>query len=113
MKTSEKILVSVGVLILLLLIAMMLLIRHTVQPLQSTAGLKHNYKAVSADNFNKLDLSSHFIVSIKQGKECKVELASGEDSVLTPRLKKKHLKYSIVRQILKFYVIKNAAGISK
>lgn len=87
MKTSEKILVSVGVFILLLLIAMMLLIRHTVQPLQLTAGLKHNYKAVSADNFNKLDLSSHFIVSIKQRKECKVELASGEDSVLIPRLK--------------------------
>jgi hypothetical protein len=86
MKTSKKILLVVAGFIIALLIITMLQLRNGVQSLQSKAELKHKYKAVSVSDFEKLDFSSHFVVKIIQGKECKVEMTAGEDSILKPRL---------------------------
>jgi hypothetical protein len=107
MKTSKIILVAVACFIIILLITMLLLIKYTLQPLQIKAGLKHNYKAIPADNFQKLDFSSHFIITIKQGKECKAEMAFGEDSVLTPTVK--NLNGTLYFKVDSTVQIKNSA----
>lgn len=86
MKTSKKILLAFAGLIIVSLIITLLLLRYGVQSLKLKAELKHKYKAVSVGDFEQLDFSSHFVVKIIQGKECKVELTVGVDSILKPRL---------------------------
>lgn len=86
MKTSKKILLAVASFIIILLFITMMLLRNGVKSLEFKAELKHKYKTVSVDNFEKLDFSSHWIVRINQGKACKVEMTIEEDSVLKPKL---------------------------
>lgn len=62
------------------------ILRSTVQSKIMQSGLNHEYETVSVGNFQKLDFSSHVIVRIKQGKECKVEYFSDTDSVNNPGL---------------------------
>ncbi len=90
MKTSKKIIITVAGIILILLIITIMLLRNGVQSLQLKEELKLNYKAVSFGNFDKLDFSSHYIVRINQGKECKVEMAVEGDSIMKPRLENVH-----------------------
>jgi hypothetical protein len=86
MKTSKKILLVTGGFIIVIMIIDMILLRNGVKSLELKAELKHKYKTVSVDNFDKLDFSSHWFVRINQGKECKVEMTAEEDSVLKPKL---------------------------
>jgi hypothetical protein len=86
MKTSKKILLFVAGLIIVSLVIFIVILRNVVQSKQSKSELKHEYKTVSVDNFEKLSFSSHMIVRIRQGKECKVEYTAEEDSVLKPGL---------------------------
>jgi hypothetical protein len=44
------------------------------------------YEEMPVDNFQSLDFSSHWNVKIKQGAKCRVELASGSVTNLTPKL---------------------------
>jgi len=85
MKTSKKILLFIAGFILVLLVVYVAILRNRVQSMRSKTEIKHNYKTVSVDNFEKLDFSSPMIVRIKQGKDCKVEYTVEEDSVLKPR----------------------------
>jgi hypothetical protein len=86
MKPSRKILIVVMGLFIILLIITMVLLRNGVQSLQLKAESEHKYEAVPAEQFEKLDFSSHWIVKIRQGKECKVELTDEEHSVLKPQI---------------------------
>ena len=84
MKTSKKIILFAAGIIIVSLVYYLVILRNTVQSVRLTTQVKHDYKAVSVDNFEKLVFSSPMIVRIKQGKECKVEYTAEEDSVLKP-----------------------------
>jgi hypothetical protein len=84
MKTSKKILLLVAGSIIVSLVIYVVILRNAVQSKQSKAGLMHEYKTVSVDNFDKLDFSSHMIVRIKQGKDCEVEIITDKESILKP-----------------------------
>jgi hypothetical protein len=84
MKTSKKILLFVAGFILVLLIIYVGILRNTVQTVRSKAEIKHNYRTVSAGDFEKLDFSSPMIVRILHGKDCKVEFTDDEDSLKKP-----------------------------
>jgi len=87
MKTSKKLLLSVAGLIIAILIIFVAILRDTVQSIQLRTEIKRNYRTVSVDDFERLDFSSHWIVRVKQGKECKVELTAEDDSVFRGGLK--------------------------
>jgi hypothetical protein len=84
MKTSKKILLTVACIIIVLLSVFLVIMKNKAQSIHSKVGLSLKYSTVSIDNFEKLDFSSHWIVRIKQGKECKVELTAEGDSLLKP-----------------------------
>jgi len=84
MKTSKKIILFVAGIIIVSLVIYVVILRNTVQSVRLKTGVKHDYQAVSVDNFEKLNFSSPMIVRIKQGKECKVEYTAEEDSILKP-----------------------------
>jgi len=87
MKTSQKILVVLAGMSLILLVTFLLVIRKDLQLFQIKTELANNYKVIPVDNFNALDFSSHWDVKIWQGRAYKVELAIDEASMLTPKLK--------------------------
>ncbi len=90
MKTSKKILIAVGGLLIVILIITVVILRNGVQSLQSKAELIHKYEPVSVESFEKLDFTSRWVVRINQGKECKVELTADENSELKPTLENKN-----------------------
>jgi len=86
MKTSKKILLFVGSCTIVTLVIYVVILRNTVQTARSKTEVKHDYRTVSIDNFEKLDFTSPMIVRIKQGKDCKVEYTAEADSVLKPMI---------------------------
>lgn len=90
MKTSKKILLSVAVLIIVLLIVFVAILRDTVQSIQLRTEIIRNYKTVAVGDFERLDFTSHWIVRIKQGRECKVELTADYDSIFRGALENKN-----------------------
>jgi hypothetical protein len=86
MRTSKKILLAIAGFLIVLLIVFLMILRNSIQSIHSKAELKYKYKTVTVGNFEKLDFSSHWIVRIRQGKECKVELAVKGDSLMKPGL---------------------------
>ena len=87
MKTSKKMLLFIAGFIIVLLIIFVVILRNNVQSTRSGIEVQWIYKTLSVGNFEKLDFSSHMIVRIKQGKECKVEYTAEMDSVLKPVFK--------------------------
>jgi hypothetical protein len=86
MKTSKKILVATAGLIIVFFVISIIILRNGVYSLQQKAELKHKYSIVSADEFEKLDFSSHWIVKIRQGKDCHVESTADVNSFLKPTI---------------------------
>lgn len=79
MKTSKKILIAVAGTIVVILIITLFVFRKDVKLLMDTQAFIE-YKAVPVDKFVSLDFSSNWIVTIKQGKDCKVELVADENA---------------------------------
>jgi hypothetical protein len=86
MKTSIKLILTTTGFLITLLIISLLFLRKDIQSLLN-AELIFKYHEIPVEKFQSLDFSSHWIVKIKQGTKCKVELVSNESKVLKPRLK--------------------------
>ncbi len=85
MKTSKKILITVAGILIVMLVTTLFVLHRDIKTLMESQALIE-YKLVPVDNFVALDFSANWIVLIKQGKECKVELAIEEGSNLQPKL---------------------------
>jgi len=90
MKTSKKILLAVAGFIIVIFFVTLILLRNGVQSLQSKAELKYKYETMSVEDFDNLDFSSHYVVKIRQGKECNVELTAEKNSLLKPKLENRN-----------------------
>jgi hypothetical protein len=85
MKTSKKILLAVAVMLLALWSIALFVVR---KDMKSMLANQHAiaYKPLAVDKFVGLDFSSNWIVSIKQGKDCKVEMEVPCHTSLKPRV---------------------------
>lgn len=108
MKTSKKILIIVAGFIIILLIVMLIVLRKDIRTLREKQTFIV-YKTIPVEEFASIEFSSNWKVQIKQGKDCKVELAVEEESGLVPVLENKYeiLYFSIDTQ----QVIENPASI--
>ena len=86
MKTSKKILITVAGIIIAFLIAAMFVLKKDVKSLMESKVLVE-YKTAAVEKFVSLDFSSSWIVTIKQGKNCKVEFAVDKNADFKPELK--------------------------
>lgn len=77
MKTSKRILLTVAGIFIALLITSMLVLRKDAQWVLAQAGYDL-YEAAPVGEFTRLDFSDHWSVSIRQGREYKVELLDRE-----------------------------------
>ncbi len=84
MKTSIKILIGIAVFVIGLLIYLASTLHSIINTKQLIAESKYKYKSQTVESFDKIDLSSHWSVRIRQGKECKVEVSSTNNASLKP-----------------------------
>lgn len=89
MKTSKRLLIIVAGFIILLLIVSLFILRRDIRTLMEKQAFIE-YKLIQVKNFMSIDFSSNWIAQIKQGKDCKVELAIGEGSDQQPKLENKN-----------------------
>ena len=89
MKTSKKILIIVAGIIIGLMVTTLFILRKDIISLMANQSLIE-YKPVPVDKFVALDFSANWKVTIKQGKDCKVEVALIESSNMQPMLKNKN-----------------------
>ncbi len=90
MKSSRKILLITGCVVLVGLVTSLIVTRNVaLQFLRKTAA-ESKYKAVAVADFERLDFSSNWDVRIWQGNEFKVELAVDENSVWKPNLENRN-----------------------
>lgn len=85
MKTSKKLLLIIAGILIGILISTLILLRKDIKTLLAREILME-YKIVPSDKFVALDFSDNWIVTIKQGSNCKVELAVNENNNLHPVL---------------------------
>lgn len=86
MKSSKRILLITGCIVLVGLITSLIVMRNVaLQFLRKTAA-ESKYKAVPVTDFESLDFSANWDVRIWQGNEYKVELAIDENAVGKPSL---------------------------
>ncbi len=86
MKSSRKILLLTGCIVLIGLLTSLLVTRNVaLQFLRKTAA-ESKYKDVPVTDFERLDFSANWDVRIWQGNEFKVELATDENSAWKPNL---------------------------
>jgi hypothetical protein len=75
MKTSKKILIAIAFLLVALWVTTLFLVRKDMQTI--LAGRSQvEYRPVPVDTFSSLDFSGQWTVSVRQGKDCKVELGT-------------------------------------
>jgi hypothetical protein len=84
MKTSKKILLLTGILVVAAVIVYVSLLRKSVQQLHSANEAKNQHEIVTVDDFEKLSFSSQMYVKINQGKECSLEIVSNKNSKIKP-----------------------------
>ncbi len=90
MNTSKKILIAVAGLLLVLFFAAVMLLRNGVQQLLQNDRIANRYREFSVNEFERLDLSSRWIVKIRQGKECYIESTADQDSPLKPSIENRN-----------------------
>ncbi len=81
MKSSRKILLITGCVVLIGLIASLIVTRNVALQFLHKTAAESKYKAVAVADFERLDFSANWDVRIRQGSEFKVELAGDENSV--------------------------------
>jgi hypothetical protein len=85
MKTSKTLLIIVAGFIIILLVISLVVLRKDIGTLMEKQALIE-YELVPVEEFASIDFSSNWIVQVKQGKDCKLELAMEEDCNLQPKL---------------------------
>lgn len=85
MKTSKKILLAIAVILLALWAITLFMVRKDMRSILASQPAIA-YKPLAVDKFDGLEFSSNWIVSIKQGKDCKVEMEVPEHDSLKPKL---------------------------
>ena len=85
MKTSKKILVTITFILIGFWIYTLFVVRKDMRSIMASKP-SIAYKTVAIDKFTKLDFSSNWIVRIKQGKDCKVEVEVVKQDGLKPQL---------------------------
>jgi hypothetical protein len=86
MKSSRKILLITGCVVLMGLVISLVVTRNVALQFLHKIAAESKYKAVAVTDFERLDFSSNWDVRIRQGSEFKVELAVDENSVWRPNL---------------------------
>ena len=86
MKSSRKILLITGCVVLIGLVTSLIVTRNVVLHFLHKTAAESKYKAISVADFERLDFSGNWDVRIWQGNEFKVELAIDEKSVWKPSL---------------------------
>ncbi len=86
MKSSRKILLITGCVVLIGLVASLIVTRNVALQFLRKSAVESKYKAIPVADFERLDFSSNWDVRIWQGNEFKVELATIENSVWKPSL---------------------------
>lgn len=89
MKASKKLLLIVAGLITILLVISLIVLRRDIKTLKEKQTFIE-YQLVPVESFSSVDFSSNWIVQVKQGKDCKVELAIDKDSGYNPTLDNKN-----------------------
>lgn len=85
MKTSKKILLTIAVILVAIWTITLFMARKDMRLIMASRSVLE-YKPVPVDKFNGLDFSSNWIVTIKQGKDCKLELAFEKGYTHKPEL---------------------------
>lgn len=85
MKTSKKILLTVAVFLLALWTVTLFMARRDMRSMLASQPAIA-YKTMAMDKFTGLDFSSNWIVKIKQGKNCRIEVEVVEQDSLKPEL---------------------------
>jgi hypothetical protein len=80
MKTSKVLLLFAGTAIIVVMVLFSLILHKEIHHRRSAFG-KVTYRMIPAGDFNRLVLSKHAKVRIRQGKNCVVEYALGTDSL--------------------------------
>ena len=108
MKTSKKILIILAGFIIILLIVSLIVLRKDIGTLMEKQTFIE-YKTIPVEEFASVEFSSNWTVQVKQGKDCKVELAIEEGNDLMPALESKDeiLYFSVDTQ----RIIENTANI--
>jgi hypothetical protein len=86
MKSSRKILLITGCVVLMGLVTSLVVTRNVALRFLHKTAAESKYKAVAVADFERLDFSANWNVRIWQGSEFKVELAVDENSVSKPNL---------------------------
>jgi hypothetical protein len=85
MKTSRIILITIGIILLAMWTTILFIARKDIKTIMATQS-RVEYRPVPVDKFNRLDFSSHWIVRIKQGKDCELELGMEESDNGQPEM---------------------------
>ena len=85
MKASKKLLLIVAGFITILLVISLVVLRRDIKTLKENQTFIE-YQLVPVESFSSIDFSSNWIVQVKQGKDCKVELAMEETGNLKPKI---------------------------
>ena len=86
MKSSRKILLITGCVVLIGLVASLIVTRNVALQFLHKTAAESKYKPIPVTDFERLDFSSNWDVRIWQGNEFKVELAIDENSPWKPNL---------------------------
>jgi hypothetical protein len=87
MKTSRKILIGVSIVVTALLVTSLIVIRNDIETFFAKSALEEKYKSVSVENFQRLDFSANWVVTIKNAGVYKLELAVDDSTALKPVVK--------------------------
>ncbi|MGD2033605.1 MAG: DUF2807 domain-containing protein [Bacteroidales bacterium] len=85
MKTSRILIICLAGILVALLITVLIMFRRDIHVLLENQELIE-YTVVPSEKFVSLDFSDNWSVNIKQGKDCKVELAIDESIISKPDL---------------------------
>jgi hypothetical protein len=94
MKTSKKILITTAIFLAVLWTMILLVARKDIKTIVASRSIIE-YSDVPVDRFDNLDFSSNWIVQVKQGKDCKLELGIGKDASWKPVLENKNQTLSL------------------
>jgi hypothetical protein len=86
MKTSKKIIITVAIILTAIWIITLLVVRQDIQTILAARKLVE-YQPVPVEKFSRLVFSDNWTVTVRQGKDCSVELGAGEGGHLVPDIK--------------------------
>jgi hypothetical protein len=86
MKTSKKIIITVAIILTAIWVITLLVVRKDIQTILAARNLVE-YRPVPVEKFSRLVFSDNWTVTVRQGKDCGVELGAGKDGHPVPDIK--------------------------